>query len=160
MHQNYILCERVMLKRRSISFGLKFWMLQRDLLQRKAMSQTIKIVVLLVTFDGFSPKNHLLGQKLRFDPIRHRHRLYFCCLSDPMPGRVEQHDVKWIGPLYRVFQNAAPPSRAQVAQPWVKSMIVQWSKSDLKLICQASRNENHFSVFYRVFPVFNRLPFC
>ena len=34
--------------------------------------------------------------------------------------------------LYRVFQNAAPPSRAQVAQPWVKSMIVQWSTSDLK----------------------------
>ena len=27
--------------------------------------------------------------------------------------------------IYRVFQNPAPPSRAQVTQPWVKSKIVQ-----------------------------------
>ena len=26
--------------------------------------------------------------------------------------------------LYRVFQNPAPPSRAQVSESWVKSMIV------------------------------------
>ena len=35
--------------------------------------------------------------------------------------------------IYRVFQNPAPPSRAQVAEPWVKSMIVGWSTSNLKL---------------------------
>ena len=41
------------------------------------------------------------------------------------------------------------------------TIIIQGiSKIGQKLICQVSMNEIHFSVFYRVFPVFNRLFFC
>ena len=52
--------------------------------------------------------------------------------------------------IYRVFQNPAPPSRAQVAEPRVKSMVVGWSKSNLKLICQGRITTIHFCGFYRV----------
>ena len=55
------------------------------------------------------------------------------------------------GPIYRVFQIPAPLSRSQVAEPWIKSMIVYiWSTSYLKLMCQGRITTIHFCGFYGV----------
>ena len=40
-----------------------------------------------------------------------------------------------------------PPSRAQVAEPWVKSTIFGWNTSNLKLICQGRITTIHLCGF-------------
>ena len=43
--------------------------------------------------------------------------------------------------LYRVFQNIAPPSPANLAEPWVTLILVPCNTTNLKIIYQGLRIE-------------------